>query len=68
MGTAKEGWNAHAFGSLPATSRRVPHISLVFREMWDTTVLSLKPVAVLTTPYGCPMFAPALPGFPTTQH
>jgi hypothetical protein len=23
-------------GSIPATNRRVPHISLVFREMWDT--------------------------------
>jgi hypothetical protein len=25
-------------------------ISLVFREMWDTEALPLKPVAVLTTP------------------
>jgi hypothetical protein len=24
---------------VPATDDRVPHISLVFREMWDTTVL-----------------------------
>jgi hypothetical protein len=23
----------------PATNQRVPHISLVFREMWDTTDL-----------------------------
>jgi hypothetical protein len=28
-----------AAGSL--TKGRVPHISLVFREMWDTTALSL---------------------------
>jgi hypothetical protein len=28
--------------SAPATNRRVAHISLVFREMWDTTALSLK--------------------------
>jgi hypothetical protein len=32
-------------GSIPATNRRVPHISLVFREMWDTGNLPLKPVA-----------------------
>jgi hypothetical protein len=25
------------FGSLPETDQRVAHISLVFREMWDTT-------------------------------
>jgi hypothetical protein len=30
---------------IPATKRRVPHISLVLREMWDTTGLPLKPVA-----------------------
>jgi hypothetical protein len=27
----------------PRTSRRVPHISLVFREMWDTAGLAHKP-------------------------
>jgi hypothetical protein len=37
-------------------------ISLVFREMWDTADLSLKPVAGPTTPYGCPTFAPAYVG------
>ena len=26
---------------LPSAKRGVPHISLVFREMWDTTNLSL---------------------------
>jgi hypothetical protein len=26
-----------ALGSILTTDRRVPHISLVFREMWDTT-------------------------------
>jgi hypothetical protein len=29
----------------PQTDGRVPHISLVFREMWDTAGLPLKPVA-----------------------
>jgi hypothetical protein len=28
---------------VPATKARVPHISLVFREMWDTTVLDAQP-------------------------
>ena len=27
--------------SFPAKNDRVPHISLVFREMWDTTVLDV---------------------------
>jgi hypothetical protein len=26
----------------PGNKSRVPHISLVFREMWDTTDLDLK--------------------------
>jgi hypothetical protein len=50
------------FGFYPLTSRWVPHISLVFREMWDTAGLPLKPVADSTTPYGCPTFAPAYVG------
>jgi hypothetical protein len=29
--------------SVLPTKLRVPHISLVFREMWDTTILSLGP-------------------------
>jgi hypothetical protein len=28
-------------GFLAAADRRVPHISLVFREMWDAKALSL---------------------------
>jgi len=28
--------NGIVWGSVPATNQRVPHISLVFREMWDT--------------------------------
>jgi hypothetical protein len=28
---------------------RVPHISLVFREMWDTTAVSVKPSSSATT-------------------
>ena len=34
-----------AFRLYPLTTRRAPHISLVFREMWDTTDLPFKPVA-----------------------
>jgi hypothetical protein len=38
------------FGLYPRTNRRVPHISLVFREMWDTASLALKPDTGPTTP------------------
>jgi hypothetical protein len=56
-------YGRHALlGSIPAIHRRVPHISLVFREMWDTVALSLKPLTDSTTPYGCPTFAPAYVG------
>ncbi len=41
---------AAAFRSIPDTNHRVPHISLVFREMWDTAGPPLKPIAVSTTP------------------
>jgi hypothetical protein len=37
--------NERAFGLYPVTDRRVPHISLVFREMWDTAGLTLKLLA-----------------------
>jgi hypothetical protein len=30
--------------SVPANSPWVPHISLVFREMWDSTNLDLSPL------------------------
>ena len=30
-----------SLGSHPTTEPRVPHISLVFREMWDTTNLNV---------------------------
>jgi hypothetical protein len=33
----------------PATNPRVPHISLVFREMWDTTALNPKAFRSLST-------------------
>jgi hypothetical protein len=33
--------NAAAPSFLPSTKRGVPHISLVFREMWDATNLNL---------------------------
>jgi hypothetical protein len=36
-----------ALGLSPRTDRRVPHISLVFREMWDTAGLPLKPTRVM---------------------
>jgi hypothetical protein len=34
--------SARAFGLYPVTNRRVPHISLVFREMWDTAGLASR--------------------------
>jgi hypothetical protein len=43
----------------------VPHISLVFREMWDTTVLNLMLLGLKTSVQvldGCPRFAPAYLG------
>ena len=46
----------------PRSNRRVPHISLVFREMWDTAALTLTPLAGPTNLSGCPMFAPAYVG------
>jgi hypothetical protein len=30
------------FGLYPVTNRRVPHISLVFRKMWDTADLASR--------------------------
>jgi hypothetical protein len=33
-------WRERAFRLYPRHYRRVPHISLVFREMWDTTALA----------------------------
>ena len=38
--------------SVPATNRWVPHISLVFREMWDTTALSFSLFTPLFAPVG----------------
>jgi hypothetical protein len=32
--------SVRAFGLYPVNNRRVPHISLVFREMWDTEDLT----------------------------
>jgi hypothetical protein len=52
---------AHVVLARPAY-RKFVGISLVFREMWDTAALSLKPVADPTTLYGCPTFAPAYVG------
>jgi hypothetical protein len=40
--------------SIPAANRRVPHISLVFREMWDTAGLPLKPDAAPQIRTGAP--------------
>jgi hypothetical protein len=56
---------AHAVLSR-AAYRKFRGISLVFREMWDTTGLPSNCCGP-TAPYGCPMFAPASPGFPTAQ-
>ena len=55
-------------GPVQSGVQEIRGISLVFREMWDTAGLPLKLVADPTTPQGCPMFAPALPGFPATQY
>jgi hypothetical protein len=40
----------HTFWLYPRANGRVPHISLVFREMWDTAGLPLKPDTGSTTP------------------
>jgi hypothetical protein len=53
------GGNKRAFCLYPRKKRRVPYSSLVFREMWDTVGLALKPGADSTSPHGCPTFAPA---------
>jgi hypothetical protein len=45
----KRNWKSAGFGGrrnahpvcIPSKNRGVPHISLVFREMWDTTNLNL---------------------------
>src|ERR1700678_3700691 len=50
------------FGLCPCHERRVPHISLVSREMWDTSGLPLKPLSDSTTPHGYPTFAPEYVG------
>jgi hypothetical protein len=42
------------FGLHPRYKYRVPHISLVFREMWDTAGIALNLVAGPTDPHGCP--------------
>ena len=36
---------------IPRADRRVPHISLVFCEMWDTAGFPLKPAAGATDPF-----------------
>jgi hypothetical protein len=46
---------------------RVPHISLVFREMWDTTAFDLRilePSGPSEGIDGSPTFAKAYSGFP----
>jgi hypothetical protein len=35
-------------GSIPRANGPVPHISLVFREMWDTAGPPLKPDRILS--------------------
>ena len=39
-------------GLLQSCVQEIRGISLVFREMWDTAALALKPVTGPTTPYG----------------
>jgi hypothetical protein len=45
--------------SHPATNVRVPHISLVFREMWDTTAVDQHPSAL----QGGPIEVRSIPHF-----
>ena len=47
---ASGGWKEHTFALYPLHDGR------------DTTALALELSAVATTPYGCPMFAPAYVG------
>jgi hypothetical protein len=51
---------AHAV--LSSAACRKFGVSLVFREMWDTEGLPLKPATVPTAPYGCSTFAQAYEG------
>jgi hypothetical protein len=37
----RSSWKEERPRTSPATNDRVPHISLVFREIWDTTALNL---------------------------
>jgi hypothetical protein len=41
-------------GPVQSCVQEIRGISLVFREMWDTAGLPLKPVAGPTNPSGCP--------------
>ena len=56
-----EGGRNALLGSIPSLIAGCP-ISAWFWQMWDSTALALKPLAAPTTPYGCPMFAPAYVG------
>jgi hypothetical protein len=49
-------------GPFQSCVQEIRGISLVFREMWDTAGLPLKPVSGPTAPHGCPMFASAYVG------
>jgi hypothetical protein len=52
-----------AFGLYPVTNRRVPHISLVFREMWDTTGLTSNLLKVRRKLPGAPCSHQRCPDF-----
>jgi len=49
-------------GPVQCCVQEIRGISLVFREMWDTAGLPLKPAVSPTDPHGCPTFAPAYVG------
>jgi hypothetical protein len=56
--TSSNLWLTLPFELYPRHKCRVPHISLVFREMWDTAGLPLKPVSCST------LSRPPMPGCP----
>jgi hypothetical protein len=40
--SSRASWKINGRLPVPVTQARVPHISLVFREMWDTTILDVQ--------------------------
>jgi hypothetical protein len=55
-------WNERAFGLYPRHDDRVTHISLVFREMWDTAGLAPQAFIGLHNSTGVPQVRQSVPG------